>query len=397
MFVAFLAVAYACCKKKGKKEKKSKEEKAAEKKAKADKKAKEAALEALAGAAGAAADGGKSESEQQKEAMDNLIKDGRGDDLIDMFLNDAFTPGIDDSPSVLVNPVLAYIVNQERAKLKAEEDAKKDDDGEKAEGEVEETKQQVAVQADDDDENPNRFRKRNNFSSLKMLGWDLKKTQVQDEGKHMKEVKIVEGHLQKTKEIDIKKVPLKPDQKVTRDDKRYQSVRVVTYNAVKAALLVYKDKTNRGMLTDERTKQRANAASGARKQLAKKVLKTKVDEVDAKQEGKAEEEDDEEKEEGDEKEEGQGGAKEAQGEGEPAASTPPELTCSICLLLYLDPQVLPCGHHFCHECILDTWQVTSRMACPTCNTKVWKRELKPMTSLATKVDEYKKANNISDD
>ena len=43
-----------------------------------------------------------------------------------MFLNDTFTPGIDDSMDVVVNPVLAYIVNQEMAKLKDEEEKLKE-------------------------------------------------------------------------------------------------------------------------------------------------------------------------------------------------------------------------------------------------------------------------------
>jgi len=361
----------------------------------------EALAAAAAGAAGAAAEG-KSEADKQKEEFDNLLKEGKADEIIDMFLNDAFTPGIDDSADVMVNPVLAYIVNQERAKLKLE-DAKKEGEGE--EGDIHQddladlTKKSVGKrveqhnareEADDDDEdNEGRFRRRNRFSSLKVLGWDFKKGPQLDETKQ-KVVKVVEGHLQKQRDIDIKKVPLKPDHKVMRDDLRYQKVRVVTYNAVKAASLVSVDKTQPGELGEAKSKARAVAAAGARKQLAKKVLKTKVDEVadDAAKKKEEEEADDDE---ADEKEEAA-----HEEEKEPEDNHPPELKCSICHLLFLDPQDLPCGHYFCHECILDTWQVTAKMACPTCNAPTWKRQLKPKTALATQIENYKKANNISD-
>eukprot|EP00966_Prymnesium_polylepis_P195682 4535523-Prymnesium_polylepis.1 len=226
-----------------------------------------------------------------KEEFSNLIQEGKGDDIVDMFLNDAFTPGIDDSPNMNVNPVLAYIVNQERAQLKDEEAKKEAEEGNGGEEQEEKVQKQGAGggaghdrsndPGADDDDNPNRFRRRNNFSPLKMLNFDIKKGKgaALDDSLQMKVVKVVEGHLQKAREIDVKKSTLKPDHKVKRGDKRYQKVRVITYNAAKAAWHVYLDKTQRGELDDDRTKQRAEAAAGARKQLAKKVLKTKVEEV----------------------------------------------------------------------------------------------------------------------
>ena len=81
-------------------------------------------------------------------------------------------------------------------------------------------------------------------------------------------------------------------------------------------------------------------------------------------------------------------------EAPPENNYPPELTCSICKLIFLDPQDLPCGHFFCHECILDTFQVTAKMACPTCDKPCWKRQLKPKSALAKQCEEYKAANNI---
>merc|ERR1712046_332104 len=144
------------------------------------------------------------EEEKKKAELDAMLKQGQADQIIDLFLNDAFTPGIDDSPDVFVNPVLAYIVSIERAELK-EQEAK-------------------------------------------------------------------EG-------------------------------------------------------------------------------------------------------------EGEEGAKQEE-EKPPEDNHPPELKCSICNLLFLDPMELPCGHYFCNECILDTWQVTAKMSCPTCDKPTWKRQMKPKADLA---------------
>ena len=139
-------------------------------------------------------------------------------------------------------------------------------------------------------------------------------------------------------------------------------------------------------------KSRTNAAAGARKQLAKKVLKTKVEEI-ADTSAKKEEGDGEE---GDDEEGGEEGAAKQEEEKPPEDNHPPELKCSICNLLFLDPMELPCNHFFCNECILDTWQVTAKMACPTCDKPTWKRQLKPKADLAAKVEAYKLANNITD-
>ena len=165
--------------------------------------------------------------------------------------------------------------------LAADDDAQQqggEGDGEAAEKQAAAKAETKAKVDDDDDDNADRFHKRTPFQSLKILGWDLKKVAVQDDAKQ-KTVKIVEGHLQKAHEVDIKKVPLKPDNKVMRDDGRYQKVRIITYNAVKAAKTVSVDKVTPGGIGDEQMKARVLAATGARKQLAKKTLKTKVEEI----------------------------------------------------------------------------------------------------------------------
>ncbi|CAN0415647.1 tripartite motif-containing protein 14-like [Lampetra fluviatilis] len=42
-----------------------------------------------------------------------------------------------------------------------------------------------------------------------------------------------------------------------------------------------------------------------------------------------------------------------------------ELTCSICLQLYVDPVLLGCPHTFCRECIVSAWH-DGACACPEC-------------------------------
>ena len=36
--------------------------------------------------------------------------------------------------------------------------------------------------------------------------------------------------------------------------------------------------------------------------------------------------------------------------------------CSICMEVYTDPRVLPCGHTFCRQCI----EAFGELACPVC-------------------------------
>ena len=52
-----------------------------------------------------------------------------------------------------------------------------------------------------------------------------------------------------------------------------------------------------------------------------------------------------------------------------------QLTCSVCLDLYIDPRILPCHHSFCHDC-LDALPLylkpndsnTYCLHCPTCRS-----------------------------
>ncbi|XP_041432521.1 E3 ubiquitin/ISG15 ligase TRIM25 isoform X2 [Xenopus laevis] len=53
-----------------------------------------------------------------------------------------------------------------------------------------------------------------------------------------------------------------------------------------------------------------------------------------------------------------------------------ELNCSICLSIYTDPAMLPCGHNFCQDCIgkvLDTQEGSGGYTCPECREEYQER------------------------
>ncbi|XP_070789511.1 E3 ubiquitin-protein ligase TRIM39-like [Pituophis catenifer annectens] len=44
-----------------------------------------------------------------------------------------------------------------------------------------------------------------------------------------------------------------------------------------------------------------------------------------------------------------------------------EVTCSICLEYFRDPVMLPCGHNFCHDCVMKYWrEFVLKYTCPQC-------------------------------
>ena len=78
---------------------------------------------------------------------------------------------------------------------------------------------------------------------------------------------------------------------------------------------------------------------------------------------------------------GMEGADCTESEGEeqaaPENNYPPELTCSICKLIFLDPQELPCAHTFCKECI-ERCQRQNQKRCPSCRKPIaTRRSLRP--------------------
>ncbi|XP_040186858.1 E3 ubiquitin/ISG15 ligase TRIM25-like [Rana temporaria] len=53
-----------------------------------------------------------------------------------------------------------------------------------------------------------------------------------------------------------------------------------------------------------------------------------------------------------------------------------DLSCSICLNIYMDPIMLRCGHNFCRECInkvLDTQKASGLYTCPECREEFQER------------------------
>uniref|UniRef100_A0A803J3T6 Tripartite motif containing 39 like gene 1 n=1 Tax=Xenopus tropicalis TaxID=8364 RepID=A0A803J3T6_XENTR len=57
-----------------------------------------------------------------------------------------------------------------------------------------------------------------------------------------------------------------------------------------------------------------------------------------------------------------------------------ELTCSICLILYTNPVILPCGHNFCRGCIGAAWDSqggSGAYSCPECRAEYPERPALP--------------------
>ncbi|OCT92124.1 E3 ubiquitin/ISG15 ligase TRIM25 [Xenopus laevis] len=69
-----------------------------------------------------------------------------------------------------------------------------------------------------------------------------------------------------------------------------------------------------------------------------------------------------------------------------------ELTCSICLSIYRDPVMLPCGHHFCDHCIvrtLDSQTSSGIYNCPECRAEFKQRpSLQKNLKLSNIVEHY---------
>ncbi|KAG8015050.1 E3 ubiquitin/ISG15 ligase TRIM25 [Nibea albiflora] len=71
-----------------------------------------------------------------------------------------------------------------------------------------------------------------------------------------------------------------------------------------------------------------------------------------------------------------------------------ELTCCICLSTFNCPVTIPCGHNFCQDCLLDSWQ-DSDYSCPQCRTVFpTKPELKKNTVLCSVVETFKSKSEV---
>lgn len=63
------------------------------------------------------------------------------------------------------------------------------------------------------------------------------------------------------------------------------------------------------------------------------------------------------------------------------------LTCSICISLFVDPFVTPCGHAFCHSCIATHLaQEGTSIGCPQCGAPLKKDRLNPNFALSKVVN-----------
>ncbi|XP_061900082.1 zinc-binding protein A33-like isoform X2 [Entelurus aequoreus] len=68
-----------------------------------------------------------------------------------------------------------------------------------------------------------------------------------------------------------------------------------------------------------------------------------------------------------------------------------ELTCPVCLELFLEPVILECGHHFCQVCIVHCWEAKADelASCPKCR-KTCGRKLRPNSLLRNVVDSVRR-------
>ncbi|XP_062293858.1 E3 ubiquitin/ISG15 ligase TRIM25-like [Scomber scombrus] len=73
-----------------------------------------------------------------------------------------------------------------------------------------------------------------------------------------------------------------------------------------------------------------------------------------------------------------------------------ELTCSICLSTFDSPVTIPCGHNFCQDCLIASWEDTY-YSCPQCRTHFdIKPELKKNTVLSTVVETFRASSSQSE-
>ncbi|XP_068579772.1 E3 ubiquitin-protein ligase TRIM21-like [Cebidichthys violaceus] len=72
--------------------------------------------------------------------------------------------------------------------------------------------------------------------------------------------------------------------------------------------------------------------------------------------------------------------------------TEDQFLCSICLDVFTDPVLIPCGHNFCKTCITEHWNVNVPNQCPICN-KVFntRPELLVNTFISEMADQFRQS------
>ncbi|KAH0619933.1 hypothetical protein JD844_014372 [Phrynosoma platyrhinos] len=65
-----------------------------------------------------------------------------------------------------------------------------------------------------------------------------------------------------------------------------------------------------------------------------------------------------------------------------------ELSCVLCLELFKEPVILPCGHNFCKQCIESTWEKKG-VFCPECHANVPEQKYISNTALEKMADKIK--------
>ena len=173
------------------------------------------------------------------------------------FLNTMFTPGIDDSVDMKVNPVLMYVIEKEKKERKLlEQLEQQDEDGEGGGGSAATEEKKEADGGD------------KKSSALKRLGWNLKSEAVVADV--AKQLKVIEGHFA-TGGIEVKKANFK---KATRAGG-------VPFSVLDAVRL-NRDKLLRGGVgAKSHAKSMGFSAEMGRAQLRQLKLKTKVAEEEA--------------------------------------------------------------------------------------------------------------------
>ncbi|XP_077173709.1 E3 ubiquitin-protein ligase TRIM69 [Paroedura picta] len=66
-----------------------------------------------------------------------------------------------------------------------------------------------------------------------------------------------------------------------------------------------------------------------------------------------------------------------------------ELTCILCLDLFRDPTILPCGHNYCKLCIENIWLKKGHFVCPECQVKFTEKKYVENTALRKMVEKLK--------